>query len=251
MCLIAVAYAASTNFALIVAANRDELHVRPSAEAKWWDDRPDCLGGRDRVAGGSWLAMHRSGRLAAVTNRGKPADGDFESRGLLVRDFVDAQTPAAAFADALKAKQDRYAPFNLLLYDGRCLHFASNREADRPFGAGVHSIGNATLDSDWPKIAESRTRMHAALELDDPTDALFELLQERNPAASGKSAYQETIFVVGREFGTRSSTVVLLERNGRVRFIERRFDAAAHVIGESRFEFELAAGPALPRAPQS
>lgn len=244
MCLIAVAYAASTNYALIVAANRDESHARPSAQAQWWDDRPDCLGGRDLVAGGSWLAIHRSGRLAAVTNRGTPAGGDFQSRGLLVRDFLDAQTPAAAFADALSTKGERFAPFNLLLYDGKRLHFASNRDADRPLGAGVHSIGNARLDSDWPKIAQSRARMRAAVDLDDPTEALFELLQERNPAASGKSAYRETIFVVGREFGTRSSTVVLLGRDGRVRFIERRFDAAGRLVGESRFEFDLAAGAA-------
>jgi uncharacterized protein with NRDE domain len=240
MCLIAVAYAASPRYALIVAANRDELHERPSDPADWWADAPGCLGGRDRVAGGSWLAVDRSGRLAAVTNRGKPAGSNLKSRGLLVRDFLAASDSAAVFAAALDAGEQRYAPFNLLLYDGSELQFASNEDAGGALAAGVHSIGNTRLDADWPKIAESRARMRQALRLEDPAEALLELLHEHEPGTRSAAPFQETIFVVGPTFGTRSSTVVLLGRDGHARFIERRFDRDAQLVGESRFEFELA-----------
>lgn len=245
MCLIAVAYAASPGYALIVAANRDELHQRPSDPAGWWDEPADCLGGRDRVAGGSWLGVHRSGRLAAVTNRGKPATANLQSRGMLVRDFLVAPSSAAAFAAALEPTQHRYAPFNLLLYDGSRLYFGSNQDPGRELSPGVHSVGNTRLDSDWPKIAESRARMQHALHLTDPTDALFELLQGRDSRGSNAAAFEETIFIIGRQFGTRSSTVVLFGRDGRVRFVERRFDRDAQLIGESRFEFQLAGSATL------
>jgi uncharacterized protein with NRDE domain len=239
MCLIAVAHGVSDRHALIVAANRDERHARPSDPAGWWTDRPDCLGGRDRLAGGSWLAMHRSGRLAAVTNRGPATGRALHSRGKLVGDFLASSASSDAFAAALRGEGRHYAPFNLLLYDGEQLHFSSNRDGDQPLAPGVHSIGNTTLDSDWPKIAESRQRMRAAFDLDEPERALFELLAERQ-SANGGSAYDEAIFLVGPEFGTRSSTVVLIGRDRRVRFIERRFDANADCTGESRIDFTLA-----------
>lgn len=238
MCLIAVAHGVSNRHALIIAANRDERHARPSDPAGWWSDRPDCLGGRDGVAGGSWLAMHRSGRLAAVTNRGATTGKTPFSRGKLVGDFLASSASASAFAAALRPEGGRYAPFNLLLYDGERLHFTSNRDGDQALAPGVHSVGNTTLDSAWPKIAESRQRMRAALDLNDPEQDLFELLAERQSAAGG-SAYDEAIFVVGAEFGTRSSTVVLIGRNRHVRFTERRFDRNAECTGESRFDFTL------------
>lgn len=243
MCLIAVAHAASDRYALIVAANRDELHSRPSDPAAWWDDRPGCLGGRDRVAGGSWLGVHRSGRLAAVTNRGRPAGPDLESRGKLVGDFLAARETAAAFAAGIESGGRRYAPFNLLLYDGSELRFASNEEDGQLLAPGVHSIGNTRLDSDWPKIVASRARMQRALALEDPTDELLELLGEREVGGSGAARFEETIFVIGSTFGTRSSTVVLFGRDGRARFVERRFDRDARLVGESRFDFELVGGP--------
>ncbi|MBT8098952.1 MAG: NRDE family protein, partial [Gammaproteobacteria bacterium] len=64
MCLVVLAYGVDEDHRLIVAANRDEFHARPTRAAEWWADQPDVLGGRDLQAGGTWLALHRSGRFA-------------------------------------------------------------------------------------------------------------------------------------------------------------------------------------------
>src|SRR5262245_10659245 len=143
MCLIVVALGAAPRYPLIVAANRDELHARRTASAAWWPDRPRVLGGRDLEAGGTWLALDRGGRLAAVTNiREANRPVGLRSRGSLVADFVaDLE---AAEEHAARAVRDgaAFGPFNLFLYDGRELMFASNRAPAARLGLGSHSFSN-------------------------------------------------------------------------------------------------------------
>lgn len=52
---------------LLLAFNRDEFLGRPTERLHVWKDA-DIIGGRDRVNGGTWLGMTRSGRFAFVTN---------------------------------------------------------------------------------------------------------------------------------------------------------------------------------------
>ena len=81
MCLIVVALGQSARYPFVVAANRDERHSRPTQAAAWWPDPPNVLGGRDLQAGGSWLAVDRRGRMAAVTNvRDPPPEPAARSR---------------------------------------------------------------------------------------------------------------------------------------------------------------------------
>ena len=47
MCLIVLAWRAHPRFPLVVAANRDEYHGRPAAQAGFWGDQPSILAGRD------------------------------------------------------------------------------------------------------------------------------------------------------------------------------------------------------------
>ena len=51
--------------------------------------------------------------------------------------------------------------------------------------------------------------------------------------------YQRTHFVVGEAYGTRCSTVVLVDAAGRATFTERSFDAAGRLVGEARESFEI------------
>src|SRR5437868_3655654 len=98
MCLIAFAHDWG-DFALVCAANRDEFHARPTTAAHAWDDAPGVFGGRDGVRSGTWLAIARSGRFAAVTNvrRWPPGEGP-RSRGVLCADFVRGGDEASAYA---------------------------------------------------------------------------------------------------------------------------------------------------------
>ena len=115
MCLIIVAHRVSARFPLVIAANRDEDYLRPSRAAHAWDDAPDVMGGRDLVAGGSWLAIRRDGRWAAVTNlRGSAKGPDSRSRGALVASFVLGDSSPIDYASAVAREADAYAGFHLL-----------------------------------------------------------------------------------------------------------------------------------------
>src|SRR5262245_11749795 len=198
MCLIVVALGATPRYPLIVAANRDEQHTRPTAGASWWSDQPRVLGGRDLEAGGSWLAMNRSGRFAAVTNIREPnRPVGLRSRGSLVANFVvDLE---AAEENAARAVRDgaAFGPFNLFLYDGRELWFASNRAAAARLGTGLHSFSNAPAGIEWPKTASARAGVERLLSHAAPLEPLFALLAERDDAGSAEQRYQRTHFVVG------------------------------------------------------
>ena len=68
MCLILLAHKAHSDYPLVLAANRDEVYVRPTAPAAFWNDYPHIYGGRDLECGGTWLGITRNGAIAAVTN---------------------------------------------------------------------------------------------------------------------------------------------------------------------------------------
>lgn len=253
MCLIAVAFRASTRYPLVVAANRDESHARPSAPAAWWRDRPHILGGRDLEAGGTWLAMDRRGRVGAVTNlraaaeNGAPRSaGDpgsaRPSRGLLVSRYLIGPDGAADYIAALAPEAPRYAAFNLLLSDGRDLRYASTRGDERGLDPGIHAFSNALPTEQWPKIARAREGLARVLEGEPTPEALLALLAER-ASPSEPDPRRAALFQLDPNWGTRSSTVVIVRDDGVARFIERRFDANGQITGESDYEFDLEDGP--------
>lgn len=241
MCLIVIGLGAAPRYPLIVAANRDELHARPAAGAHWWPESPRVLGGRDLQAGGTWLALDRSGRFAAVTNvRELSRPLGLRSRGSLVADFVAVRASAADHAARVTRDGGAFGPFNLFVYDGHELWFASNRAAATRLGTGLHSFSNAPAGVEWPKTASARSGLQRLLSSASPLEPLFELLAERDDSGTPPSErYQRTHFVVGPVYGTRCSTVVLVEEGGRATFAERSFDVAGHCIGEVCESFEI------------
>ncbi len=241
MCIIALGNRASARYSFVVAANRDESHARAASPAAWWPDRPGTLAGRDLAARGTWLALSRNGRFAAVTNLRAAAPPPVRppSRGLLVGTFVEGSTSAAEFAADLDRDAARYAPFNLLVYDGAELYYSSNRAPMQRLEAGIHAFSNAPAGARWPKIDRAIEGLEAALAEPDPAAALFVLLHETAPPTGAFDARQTSLFQRDPAWGTRCSTVVLVDERGGVRFIERRFDAAGRADGESAFEFQL------------
>ncbi len=242
MCIIAVAYRASARYPLIVAANRDELHARPSLPANWWSDRPGVLSGRDLVAGGTWLGITTGGRFAAVTNiAGAPAAPATDSRGILVGNFLATELPGARYVSAIAG--ERFGPFNLLLLDSTGLRHVSNAGPASTLGPGVHVFSNNTAGVAWPKVDRLAGDVLARIAAAEPaaalTERLFDLLT--GPAARGEFASAPaSTFIVGDTFGTRSSSVIVIDAEGAGRFVERRFGPGGSADGESRFEFSSA-----------
>lgn len=245
MCLILVAWQAHPWFPLVVAANRDEFHTRPSREAERWSEDPRIAGGRDLEAGGTWLALGEGGRFAAVTNVREPGvPKGARSRGELPRDYLLGTTPPEAFAASLDGSA--YSGFNLLLADAGSLWYLSNRDGGpRQLKPGIYGVSNHLLDTPWPKLASAKDRFALALPGLPAMEGLFEILADREivpdhrlPATGVSLAWERllsAIFVVSEAYGTRASTVVTRDREGRLRLEERRFGPAGDPRGTSSF----------------
>jgi len=250
MCLLAVAWRAHPRYPLLILGNRDERHERPTAAAAWWVDAPHVLGGRDLAAGGSWLAVSRSGRFAAVTNHPgrRPAAGRDLSRGQLVAGFVAGQQPSGRFLDAVRASEARYAGFRLLV-GTRVQVRGMASPPDQPpgrwtLGAGITVLSNSPSGHPWAKARYLQQALAGALATEAPgAEQLLALLDRRDPlpieAGDDGSLAGRLPFIVGEDFGTRSSTLVSIDAEGNCRFIERRFDAGGSLQGETAMRFAL------------
>jgi uncharacterized protein with NRDE domain len=240
MCLIVIAHAAAARYPLAIVANRDELHARPAQPARWWPEQPQLLAGRDLQAGGTWLGADRTGRVAAVTNvrDGTPREAP-RSRGALVADFLIRSDSAAAYAARTSATGAAFAAFNLLLFDGNELCYASNRAPAIELASGIHALSNAPLGVDWPKTTSAKNGVARWLDSGDSIEPLFALLAERSTAESAEERYRSAHFVTGPVYGTRCSTIILIDRDDTLTFAERSFDAAGVQTGEVRETFRL------------
>lgn len=255
MCLIAFHCGDHPRFRFALAANRDEFHARASAPAALRDDLPGTvIGGRDQVAGGSWLLTAADGRLAAVTNvRTGRRDSLPHSRGALVDRFLRARSGAAGFADSLRDEAAGYGPFNLLLWDGaQAWHVGNHPQFHAaPVAPGAHALSNGSLDAPWPKsrmlgaaLADWLASPAAALDTPD-VDPLFAALADRRVAPDAElpatgvpldwERHLSAAFIVGDDYGTRCSSVVLFDRVGRLHFEERRFGPGGIAEGVSRW----------------
>jgi len=184
--------------------------------------------------------VDRRGRVAAVTNiRDAQAPAAPASRGALVADYVSGTESADRYAAYAVQAGATFGPFNLLLFDGRELHYASNRAAGTRLGTGLHAFSNAPRDVEWPKIASARTGAERAATHVAPLEPLFELLAERHAAGPPQQRYRTAHFVVGPTYGTRCSTIVLVAADGQVTFAERTFDARGLLTGEVRESFAI------------
>jgi uncharacterized protein with NRDE domain len=232
VCLIAIAHRASARFPFVLAANRDEDYARATCDAHWWDDAPDILGGRDAVHGGSWLAITKQGRFAAVTNL-RGAQQRSRSRGALVRDFVSSSDEPRVFAESLLQEAEEYSGFHLLAGQagGEIVHIT--RDSWMPLAAGIHAISNAPLGEHWPKTTIAVEAMESALRL-DAADAMVETLMTFLTTPRGTGRVESEVFIASERYGTRASTVIVvtedeivfaeqtLERRGVFRFRESR-----------------------------
>lgn len=259
MCLIVFAWRQHPSFDLLLAANRDEFHARPTEAAHWWDNPRGLFGGRDLQAGGAWCAAGPDGRFAAVTNVREPSAGAGRySRGALVRDYLAGRDSAPDWARRVYSAGDDFAPFNLLVGDRDSLWFVSNRGARRLFAVtpGVYAISNGSWDDDWPKTERAENGLRAILAQStsdscrhkptadgrpDPalTDALFQLLGERDIAPlerlpdtgvpTDKERLLSPIFICSEIYGTRAASVMARSATDCMTFYERGFDADARV----------------------
>lgn len=263
MCLIVLAWQQHPAWPLVLAANRDEFHARPSAPLGWWEDAPEVLAGRDLEGGGTWLGFTRSGRLAAVTNVRLPSGAERGqlSRGWLTRDFLRGDQPPVVHAEALLRRAAGYRPFNLVLCAGREAVYVTNHPAPawQRLEPGLHALSNGALTADWPKVRRARSALGAWLAAEasaaasPPLEPLFALLADEARAADADlpetgvglelERFLSPVAIRGERYGTRASTVLLLSREGRATMVEQRFGPELAPLGASKYELSLTVMP--------
>jgi uncharacterized protein with NRDE domain len=254
MCLILVAWRVHADYPLVVAANRDEFFARPTAPAAFWKEAPQMLAGRDLEAGGTWMGVTRNGRFAALTNFRDPSQNrkDVPSRGGLVAGFLDGDEAPQDYLKRIAPLGRRCNGYNLLVSDGAALWWSSNMGgAARLLEPGVYGVSNHLLDTPWPKVGAGKTALAQALELLPEDQALFDLLRddgthpdEQLPQTGVPLDWERLLssaFVKSPGYGTRSSTVLCMDRNGWGSFDEQAWLSGAQRGERLRYRFRIPA----------
>jgi uncharacterized protein with NRDE domain len=250
MCVVAIALKAHPDYPLIVAANRDERFGRPARPADFWPEDGEVLGGRDLAAGGAWLAISRRGRFAVVTNGGGAVPPGERSRGELVGEFVTGDEEPGAYLALGAEERSRYAPFYLVAGEVGDLHHLDGASgAIQRLTPGIHVVLNHGLDEPSRKGDRVRQDMRGILDQGPAPDPLLEMLadetrypEEAVPIPGAPREISEAVTAVrvrAGEYGTRCSTVVLVDADGEVTFFERPFDASGTAGPDRTFRFDL------------
>lgn len=254
MCLITFAYHQHPKYKLILAANRDEAYSRPTRGADFWPEHPEILAGKDLKAGGTWMGINRSGHFAAITNYRDPeiSKPDPPSRGHLVLDYlIDSDAPLPYLRQKSQGA-DRYMGFNLLVGTPREIGYYSNQlPGVHSLTPGLYGLSNRFLDTPWPKIERSKKNLRELIEEENVSEqTLFELLADDRKAPGDQlpdtglpteiEKKLSPVFIRTEEYGTRCSTILLVDQNDNVTFVERRFrDGTLEVTEENRFFFSI------------
>ncbi len=245
MCLIVFAWRPGHALPLVVAANRDEFHARPSLPLARWEDAPSVYAGRDLEAGGTWLGIGAAGRFAALTNIRDPAQPQgLRSRGELTASFLKGDQSPLDYLNDLARHAGDYSGFNLLVGDAEHLCFFNSREgAPRILPAGVYGLSNARLDTPWPKLQRAKHALTTCLGTPD-SEQLLRLLADPQPAADAQlpetgvglatERLLSSVFIASAHYGTRASTALLVDADGQREIRERSFGPAGAQLGEVR-----------------
>lgn len=157
-----------------------------------------------------------------------------------------------SYIDNLSDRGESYNGFNLLIGSCACLYYYSNREQlQREITAGIYGLSNGLLDDPWPKVIKGKQELQRALQ-DKEVDAdrLFTILadqeqpDDRDLPHTGVSLEMERqlapAFVTMSGYGTKTSTVLLIDHCQQVRFWERTFtEERPDVWNEVYYEFRL------------
>jgi uncharacterized protein with NRDE domain len=253
MCLIFLSVKQHPTYKLIISANRDEFYQRKTAPAHFWEDMPHIVGGRDLEASGTWMAMSRNGKISMVTNYRdlKNLKDVAPSRGQLVSDFLANGDKPDQYLEKISKNANAYNGFNLIVGNPDELYYFSNYKNDiEKIPSGLHGLSNHLLNTPWPKVEQGVKDMKRALNQEKINSTLlFGLL--RNEAIASDEKLPDTgiglereralssMFIKSPNYGTRCSTVVLVDQNNEVSYTERVYDLQTFDYTTRAFQFQI------------
>jgi uncharacterized protein with NRDE domain len=259
MCLIFFAIQQHPNYKLIIAANRDEFYNRQTAPANFWKHQPNVVGGRDLEAMrpdgtcGTWMAMNRNGRVAMVTNYRDPKNIDPKapSRGHLVSDFLEGAEAPENYLQQVESNGLRYNGYNLVVGNLNELWYLSNYQNEiKKLSVGVHGLSNHLLDTPWPKVAKGKEKFSELIQSSQlSSQKLFEFLYDTDKANDNqlpdtgigleRERALSSMFIKTNGYGTRCSTVVLVDNQNNVEYTERIYDLKTFEFEDRVFRFGI------------
>lgn len=261
MCLAVIAWHSHPDYPLVLAANRDEFYTRSTRAAAWWGQSVALLAGRDEEAGGTWLGITRSGRVALLTNVRAPSERNphAPSRGAITLEALQAAQPVGEWMQAQAQRAQAYNGFNLLVAEAPTadrvmpqLIYYTNRRSHGPrvLAPGIYGLSNAFLDSPWPKVTRAVAEFACALASKVDLEGLLAVMADREPVpddalpSTGVPLDWERVLapvqIRANGYGTRSTTVLTVRRDGVATFLERSFDVdTPEAYRDRHFEFTL------------
>jgi uncharacterized protein with NRDE domain len=253
MCLVFISINNHPDYKLIVAANRDEFYERKTLPAHFWEDHPHIVGGRDGEASGTWMAMSKHGKISMVTNYRDPfnINPKAPSRGQLVSDYLLNGERPNDYLNHVEKRGKAYNGFNLVVGTPDELYYYSNyKQGIERIPAGLHGLSNHLLNTPWPKVERGIEKMQSTLTSKsiEPTK-LFDVLYDDQTAPKEKlpdtgvdkerELVLSSIFIKSPNYGTRCSTVVMVDRNNQVQYSERVYDLTTFDYTVNTFEFKI------------
>ncbi|TYT74800.1 NRDE family protein [Desulfobotulus mexicanus] len=249
MCLILFAVQQHPDWPLIVAANRDEFHKRPTEPARLRKTSPSVLAGKDLQEGGTWMGIVPETLLfAALTNYRDPLSrkNPAPSRGHIVEQALGSAEDMEPFLKKLKKEGTNFNGFNLIFGTPEKLFYYSNQtEKSLVIPPGVHGLSNHLLGTPWPKVTKGCRLLDQAIKKGAEEEDFFLLLQDRSMPEdrelpdTGMGLEWERIlaplFIVHPLYGTRSSTTLKVHCSGEFFFTEISWDERGKETGRVRF----------------
>lgn len=256
MCLVFISLNNHPQYKVIVAANRDEFYERKTAPAAFWKDQPEIVGGRDLEAAGTWMAMNTNGKIALVTNYRDPANisPKAPSRGKLVSDFLQNNQNPQQYLLELESKANQYNGFNLLVGHLDDWWYLSNYKTGiQKLEPGIYGLSNRLLDTAWPKVVRGKQKFLSVIEYDVLPEELFSMLKDEQRAEdqtlpdTGVGLEREralsSMFIKTKGYGTRCSTVLLVDKEDRVQYYERTYNLETFEYSTRGYRFDVATSP--------
>lgn len=269
MCLLVFGFDIHPDYKFIFAGNRDEFYERQTTPASIWGDNIKVLSGLDLKCGGTWLGItikdkpgNRVGDFSVITNfrdfHRFPYKSEKISRGLIVKNFLlaeyeikDYKSRYNNFVNWLQSNKDLFNPFNLLFGNFDELYLYTNTTNDLiKIEKGIHGLSNQFFNDSEPKLIRAKKLFGNVI--NNSTDLIDDLLQVLTddkkfdlnliPDTGIPRELEHSIssiFVRTEKYGTRSSTIILVDRENNLTFHERSFDKNGDSVIDKRFELNL------------
>lgn len=253
MCLIFLSYKQNKEYPLIVLANRDEFYNRPTQAADYWNENPNILGGKDLEGGGTWMGVTKNGYMAMLTNYRDIANiiPNAPTRGKLVADYLLGEFSPKEYLAALSRTASRYNGYSLIVGSFNDPWYYSNYQNKLvQLGTGFYGLSNALLNNKWPKVETGKSMLSPLLSKNKiDKNALFDVMTNPNVATDKqlpqtglpleKERAVSSMFIRTKEYGTRCTTLIIVDKSGKVDFTERPFENGLATGEEYNFSFQV------------